>query len=265
MNVDEWMNDMEEWGEQVAAFQRETKRQHQLKITTKEHEMDFVTNVDVKSEDMLINRITEKYPDHSILTEERGLIDKQSDYMWVIDPIDGTTNFIHGFPMSSISVALQYKGITQAGIVYAPWLEMKFSAIRDRGAYLNGERIVVSQTTELKHSLLSTGFPAGNDQSMVNLAYFNKMITKVSGIRRTGSAALDLCFVAASFLDGYWEFNLSDWDMCAGALIAKEAGAKVQNIDMDNHRLLICGNPCIFDLLQAGLFDKEEIQQTGRL
>ncbi|WP_176475472.1 MULTISPECIES: inositol monophosphatase family protein [Paenibacillus] len=258
MNVEQWMKDMEEWGEQVAAFQRETKREQQLKVSTKGHEMDFVTNVDLKSEDMLVQRISEKYPDHSILTEERGLIDKQSDYLWVIDPIDGTTNFIHGFPMSSISVALQYKGITQAGIVYAPWMAMKFSAIRERGAYLNGERIAVSQTCELRHSLLATGFPAGDSQSTVNLAYFNRMIRKVSGIRRTGSAALDLCFVAASFLDGYWEFDLSDWDMCAGALIAKEAGAIVLNKDMDNHRLLICCNPRIFDVLQAGLLEQEE-------
>lgn len=259
MNWDELMNDMEEWVEQAAAFQRNAKRHHHLQVTAKEHELDFVTDVDVQSEEMLINHISEKYPDHSILSEERGLIDRSGDFLWVIDPLDGTTNFIHGFPMSSISVALQHKGVTQAGMVYAPWLAMKFKAIRNRGAYFNGERTEVSRTGDLKHSLLATGFPSGNSRAGTNLAQFNKMVGKVSGIRRTGSAALDLCFVAASFLDGYWEFGLKDWDMCAGALIAQEAGGRVERMDMNNQTLLICGNPGIFDLLQAGLLEQQQL------
>ncbi|MDF2925790.1 MAG: inositol monophosphatase [Paenibacillaceae bacterium] len=254
MNAKQMMNDLEEWMKQVADLQR-NGRQRQLDILAKEHEMDFVTDVDMASEEMLITFIGEKYPGHSILTEERGFIDKGSDYLWVIDPIDGTTNYIHGFPMSSISVGLRYKGLTQAGMVHAPWLAMTFKAIRGQGAYLNGERIQVSRTDQLQHSLLGTGFPAGGNLPIVNLAYFEKMLGKVSGIRRTGSAALDLCFVAASFLDGYWEFDLKEWDMCAGAFIAEEAGGKVLQLDMSRHSLLICGNPFLTDILHDHLLE----------
>ncbi|WP_442602429.1 inositol monophosphatase family protein [Paenibacillus sp. KN14-4R] len=259
MNMDDLMKDIEGWVEQVAVFQRNAIQCNHIQVTTKAHDTDFVTDVDVKSEEILIQCIHEKYPHHSILTEERGFLDRNSDYLWVIDPIDGTTNFIHGFPMSSISIALQHKGITQAGMVYCPWLNMKFHAIRSGGAYYNGKRMQVSGTSELKHSLLTTGFPSKQGEQPINLEYFNKMIGKVSGIRRTGSAALDLCFVAASFFDGYWEFDLNDWDICAGVLIAEEAGGKVLRMDIHHHSLLICSNPHMLDALKAALVEKEGI------
>lgn len=253
MHMDEWVRRLEGWMEEVASYQREARRH--MTVAEKEHELDYVTNIDVKSEEMLISRISEAYPDHSILTEERGLLDRGSDYLWVIDPIDGTTNFIHGFPMWCISVGLQYKGITQFGLVYAPSLNMRFSAERNKGAFLNGERIEVSRTAELRNSLLSTGFPAGSSKPNPNLPYFKAVIGEVSGIRRTGSAALDLCFVAVSYLDGYWEFNLNAWDICAGLLIVEEAGGRVKHTGLEGHSLLVCGNPGICDLLQARLME----------
>lgn len=253
MNVKALIVDLAEWVEQVADFQRHESKQQRMQVTVKEKETDYVTDVDLKSEAMLIQFIRTKYPDHGILTEERGKLEGSGDYQWVIDPIDGTTNFIHGFPMSSISVALQHRGVTVAGMVCAPWIGMKFHAVKGEGAYMNGQRLEVSRTSELKHSLLATGFPNGLGQRTFNLAYFNRMIDKVSGIRRTGSAALDLCFVAASYLDGYWEFDLKEWDLCAGALIAEEAGAVLRRMDIQDHALLICSNPEILPALREGL------------
>lgn len=265
MNAEELMKDLVKWVEQVADFQRSRKeQQQQLIVAAKEHELDYVTDVDIASEEMLIGRIKAKYPGHSILTEERGLLNPGSDYLWVIDPIDGTTNFIHGFPLSSISVGVQYKGITQAGIVLAPWLGMTFQAVRGGGAYLNGHRVRVSRTDELRHSLLGTGFPAGDSRPQVNLPYFHKMVSRVSGIRRTGSAALDLCFVAASFLDGYWEFGLNEWDICAGAFLVREAGGKVIQTDVDGQPLLVCGNPGLAERLQVELLEHNGIYSESR-
>lgn len=253
MNFEDVMNDMEEWAEQAAACLQNAARHRLFQVRTKAADTDFVTDADLRSEEIIIGGIRAKYPHHSILTEERGLIDRNSEYRWVIDPIDGTTNFIHGFPMFSISIAIQHKGVTVAGLVYSPALGMKFTAVRHRGAYLNGNRIRVSQTNDLESCLLATGFPNDRRRRTFHLAYFNHMTGKVSGIRRTGSAALDLCFVAASFLDGYWEFDLNDWDMCAGALIAEEAGGQVRRMDVDRHSLLLCGNLRIVDALQDGL------------
>jgi len=255
INLNEAMKQVEVWVELTAAYQQEALLQQQLQVQTKSHATDYVTDVDLKSEEILIGCIHDNYPDHSILTEERGLLDRQSDYLWVIDPIDGTTNFIHGFPLSSISIALQFKGVTVLGMVYSPWLAMKFYAIKEQGAYLNGKRISVSQTSDLNSSLLATGFPGAGSSEYMNLAYFSKMISKVSGIRRTGSAALDLCFVAASFFDGYWEFDLNDWDICAGALIAEEAGGKLQQLEVEQHSLMICSNGHIQQLLQGSLLE----------
>lgn len=259
LNLNDVMNEIEQWVELTAAYQREALQHQQLQVQTKAYDTDFVTDVDLKSEEILIKCIHETYPEHSILTEERGMLDRQSDYLWVIDPIDGTTNFIHGFPMSSISIALQVKGVTQAGMVYSPWLAMKFYAIKGEGAFLNGKRINVSRTSELKISLLATGFPGAGSREHINLVYFSHMISKVSGIRRTGSAALDLCFVAASYFDGYWEFDLNDWDICAGALIAEEAGGRLLQTKVGQHSLTICCNGQMLETLQRSLLEPQEI------
>lgn len=259
MNLELVIQEIGQWVDQVAAFQRQAAELSHMGVQVKRDETDYVTDIDLQSEEMLIDLIRSRYPDHSILTEERGKLDGDADYLWLIDPIDGTTNFIHGFPLSSISIALQHHGISVAGMVHCPGLDMRFQATRGGGAYLNGRRLEVSSTNELKHSLLSTGFPNGLGKQALNLPYFNRMLGKVSGIRRTGSAALDLCFVAASYFDGYWEFDLNAWDMCAGALIAEEAGGKVQRTNIDGHALTLCCNPNLWEVLHKELLEPEEI------
>lgn len=257
LNLNDVLKNIEVWVEQVAEFQRSVLQHKQLHVLTKAYDTDFVTNADLKSEEILVQGIRDKYPEHSILTEEQGLLEGHSDFQWVIDPIDGTTNFIHGFPVYSISIALQLNGITKVGLVYAPLLAMKFYAIKGQGAYLNGKRILVSKTSELGHGLLATGFPGAGSEEQYNLAYFNRMISKVAGIRRTGSAALDLCFVAASFFDGYWEFNLNEWDLCAGELIAEEAGGRLLRTKVEEHSLVICSNERMIDVLHSSLLELE--------
>lgn len=256
MNLNNLMIEVEEWVEQAAALQLDALNRKHMQVQTKAHDTDFVTNIDLQSEKILIDCILKRYPDHSIWTEEGGKLGQQSEFVWVIDPIDGTTNFIHGFPLSSISIALQHNGITQLGMVYSPPLSMKFQAVRGQGAYYNRRRIQVSQTKDLKSSLLTTGFPSCSHEPIINLKYFSKMMGRVSGIRRTGSAALDLCFVAASYFDGYWEFDLNAWDWCAGALIVEEAGGMLFMTEVDGHPLLICGNPEIAELLQSSLLEE---------
>ncbi|MFS0722848.1 inositol monophosphatase family protein [Paenibacillus sp. 1P07SE] len=251
--LEDVLHHMGAWTEQVAAYQKQAAQARDFNVRSKGLETDFVTDVDLKSEDMLIRLIRRHYPDHGILGEENGRMDGSSDYVWLVDPLDGTTNYIHGFPLSAQSIALQHKGITVAGMVYAAGLDMKFWAVRESGAYLNGKRVHVSQTRDLKHSLLATGFPNDCSRHQLNLPYFAKMTGQVSGIRRTGSAALDLCFVAASYLDGFWEFDLNDWDTGAGALIVEEAGGMVERLQLDDHPLLVCGNKRLTPLLQQAL------------
>lgn len=256
MILEKILKDVDNWIGKVAEFQMKAIHNKDYKISIKDSDINLVTDIDIKSEEMLIEFIKRKYPNHSILSEESGINNYDSEYMWVIDPIDGTTNFIHGFPMFSISVALKYKDITRLGIVYAPMLNMKFNAIRGKGAYLNGEKIVVSKTSDLKNSLISTGFPYNRMDENINLKYFNKIVNKISGIRRTGSAAVDLCLVAASFLDGYWEFNLNEWDICAGTLILEEAKGKITHLNEYGNRLTVCGNVRIHDLLIESLLNE---------
>ena len=194
--------------------------------------IDLVTEIDRESEDFLIQSILEKFPDHYILAEESGDIgDNDNEHAWYIDPLDGTVNYAHGIPIFSVSIAYAYKRNMQLATVYDPMRGEMFSAERGRGAWLNGEPIHVSDATELKRSLLVTGFPydmweTAND----NLADFGRFAKLTQGVRRLGSAALDLCYVGVGRFEGYWERSLKPWDAAAGGLIAEEAGAKVTNI-----------------------------------
>lgn len=190
---------------------------------------DFVTNVDRASEQEIIKVIHKAYPSHSILAEESGH-SAGDDYCWVIDPLDGTMNFIHGFPHFSISVALKYKERYEVGVVYDPIRQDLFTALRGRGARLNDRRIRVSQCQRLEQALLGTGFPFRlKDHLKTYLNSFETIFNSVSGIRRAGSAALDLAYVAAGKLDGFWEFGLGEWDHAAGALLVQEAGGFVSD------------------------------------
>ncbi len=235
----------------VGAYQQESKKNQDFNVITKGESIDFVTDIDKNSEDMIVSMIKQKYPEHSFLAEETGTTDTDSDYTWVIDPIDGTTNFVHSYPMHCISIGLKYKETIMLGVVYIPTMNMLFSTIKGQGAYLNDEKLSVSKTADFSQSVIATGFPYFRKTNNVNLPYFDKVVSNVAGIRRSGSAAIDLAFVSAGMLDGYWEFALNEWDMCAGIILIEEAGGKVYLTVQDDYPLIICGNPLIYPQLEA--------------
>lgn len=191
-------------------------------------EIDLVTEMDLRAEEIIKEFFASRFPDIAILAEESGLSGSASNMRWIIDPIDGTTSYSHGIPHFAVSIALEQDGILEVGVVYNPPLDECFSAINGEGAYLNGKPIGVSHTKELKRSLLATGFPYDRATSPENnVAEFNAFLMKAQGIRRFGSAALDLCYTAAGRFDGYWEMKLKPWDVAAGILILTEAGGRV--------------------------------------
>ena len=211
---------------------------------------DFVSDVDRDAEQTIIRTLLEAYPDHSILAEESGAAG-QSDYQWIIDPLDGTTNFIHGFPQYAVSIALAHRGVVTQAVVYDPGRNDLFTATRGRGAYLNETRIRVSKRLHLKIALLGTGFPVRELAHLdAYMAMLRDMITHSAGVRRAGAAALDLAYVAAGRLDGFWETGLSPWDMAAGALLITEAGGLVGDFEGNEGYLasgnVVAGNPKVF-------------------
>lgn len=192
--------------------------------------VNLVTEADRLSEKAIIKIIRKNFPEHNILTEESKGYEKESDYKWIIDPLDGTTNYAHGFPVYSVSIALEKGGKIVLGVVFNPVIKELFVAEKDNGAFLNGKRICVSKTRDLSRSLLATGFPYDIRESRVNnLDHFKNFALKARAIRRAGSAALDLCYLARGIFDGFWELKLSPWDTAAGILMVKEAGGKVTN------------------------------------
>jgi len=191
---------------------------------------DYVTNVDKAAEQIIIDTIHNAYPAHSFLGEETGA-SGESDYQWIIDPIDGTTNYMRKVPHWAISIACKVKGKTEVGVIYDPLRDELFTAVRGRGAQLNSKRIRVSNSRGLEHSLLATGFPFRHPQKIEQyLTIFKQLFPHCSDMRRAGSAALDLAYVAAGRFDGFWEFGLSEWDIAAGVLIVKEAGGMVSDL-----------------------------------
>ena len=209
-----------------------------LKVETKSQN-DFVTQVDYKAEELIIENIHQAYPDHSILAEESGQSDHpDSDYQWIIDPLDGTTNFLHGFPQFAVSIALKHKNRLEVAVVFDPLKNELFTAARGEGAQLNNRRIRVSQQKGLNGSLVGTGFPFKHPQHLdTYLATFKAVHPQTAGIRRAGSAALDLAYVAAGRLDGFWELGLNPWDMAAGALLIREAGGIVTDFSGEGNYL----------------------------
>jgi myo-inositol-1(or 4)-monophosphatase len=193
--------------------------------------IDLVTEVDRRSEETILGEIKSRYPEDRILAEESGAKPGEACCVWFVDPLDGTINFAHGIPIYSISIAYQRDGLMQIGVVYDPERDECFSAELGQGAWLNGEPIKVSSTQELDQSLLVTGFPYDiRTNPETNLDAFSRFSLLTQGVRRLGSAALDLCYVAAGRFDGYWEIRLSPWDMAAGGLIAREAGGVVTDL-----------------------------------
>jgi myo-inositol-1(or 4)-monophosphatase len=202
---------------------------------------DYVTEVDKAAEMAIIDTLRKAYPGHAILAEESGA-HTGNDYQWVIDPLDGTTNYLHGFPQFSISIALKYKGVLEQAVVYDPLRDEMYTASRGSGAMLNGRRLRVTDRKGLNGALIGTGFPF-RDQRHIDayLGMFKSLVKDTAGIRRPGSAALDFAYVAAGRLDGFWELGLAEWDFAAGALLVKEAGGIVTDISGGN-RYLETGN-----------------------
>jgi myo-inositol-1(or 4)-monophosphatase len=194
--------------------------------------VDLVTHFDRKSQEMIFRRLSAAFPGHGFLAEEGLSLPGTSDCRWIIDPIDGTTNFAHTFPVFCVSIALEQKGAVVVGVVYDPMRDELFEALRGRGAFLNGARVRVSDIPELGKALLATGFPYDvRTSSFNNVREFNAFIVRAQAIRRCGSAALDLCYVACGRFDGFWELKLKPWDVAAGALIVEEAGGRVSDFE----------------------------------
>lgn len=229
-----------------------------LHVSRKAHS-DYVSEVDGAAENAIIKTLLDAYPDHSILAEESGARSGQgeSDYQWIIDPLDGTTNFLHGFPHYSVSIGLMHRNIPVQAVVYNPSANELFTASRGSGAYLNDHRLRVTKRTQLTDCLIGTGFPF-RDFTHVEayLAMFRDVMPRVAGIRRPGSAALDLAYVAAGRYDGFWELGLSPWDIAAGCLLITEAGGLVGDLEGNPNYMqsgnLVAGSPKIFGhLLQV--------------
>jgi myo-inositol-1(or 4)-monophosphatase len=188
---------------------------------------DLVTVADRKSEKLLVERLREEWPHHDILGEEGTLTSSGSEYRWYVDPLDGTTNFAHGYPVFCVSMGLEYRGELITGVIYDPTRDEMFAAERGKGATLNGKPIHVSSTPRLLESILGTGFPSHKRHKNPNIQFYHQLTLRSHGVRRAGSAALDLASVASGRYDGFWEFNLNPWDTAAGIVLVREAGGVV--------------------------------------
>ena len=235
------------WARAAGAVQLRYFRNPELVIDTKFNVNDVVTQADKESEKLLVSFIGDTYPEHSILSEESGSMGEDNrDYRWIIDPLDGTANFSSGLPMFCVSIALEYRGEIILGVVHAPYLNETFHAVKGEGAYLNGEPIHCRQTESMSKAILSTGFPVDrNVNPDNNLANVERLLPLVRGLRRLGSAAIDMSYVGAGFLDGYWEMDLHYWDVAAGRLIAEEAGAVCRNFRDNRNYSVMVATPAI--------------------
>ncbi len=233
-------------GQEAGEVLRGYFRRRDLSIEDKGSAYDIVTEADKGSERIIIDYIRNHYPEHAILSEESGDDHRQARYQWVIDPLDGTVNYSAGIATYCISIGLKVDGHTCMGYVYAPTLDEEFWAIRGKGAYGPHGRLQTKTTVELARSVVSTGFPYDKATNVDNnLDRVARVMPRVRGLRRLGSAAMDLCYVAAGWLDGYWELNLKEWDACAGELIAQEAGAFVKRYRNDHGICILAACPGI--------------------
>ena len=225
---------------------------------------DLVTVADRQSEVLIRDFIHKHWPSHDILGEEGGLQDTGSEYRWYVDPLDGTTNFAHGYPVFCVSLALEHNGTRIAGVIFDPNRDEVFAAQRGGGAYLNQQPIRVSRTANLAECLVATGFPSHKRHKNPNIYFYHQITLRTHGVRRAGSAALDLCDVACGRFDGFWEFNLNPWDTAAGVLIVEEAGGRVTNFSGGpfqlNSRETVASN----GLVHAALLKEFEQIFSGR-
>jgi myo-inositol-1(or 4)-monophosphatase len=224
-----------------------------LTVKTKERN-DFVSEVDRQAEDEIVQIIHAAYPDHAILGEEGGARQGRDEYTWVIDPLDGTTNFLHGFPVFSVSIAIKHRGKLEHGVIYDPLRNELYTASRGGGAQLNSRRLRVSPLKTLDGALIGTGFPFREGHNLdLYLKMFAAITRKTAGVRRAGSAALDLAYVAAGRMDGFWELGLKEWDIAAGVLMIQEAGGSVGHLDgrpgIPDDGNILAGGQKIFKLM----------------
>ncbi len=226
-------------------------RTHNLQQSTKLNDSDVVTIADKESEAAILRYIHTHFPEHGIISEESGRDHEDREWRWVIDPLDGTTNFSMGLPLFCVSIALEHNKEAVVGVVYVPYLQECFYAVKGVGAWLNGQAIHCSDKTEISKAVVATGMPYDrNDNPDNNLAEISRMAFCVRGIRRMGSAAIDLCYTAAGFFDAYWELNLNRWDVAAGQLIAAEAGAKVESIRTNRNHSILASNPHLLNSMR---------------
>jgi myo-inositol-1(or 4)-monophosphatase len=242
----DWLDSARDMGHQAGKILRSYFRRQDLNIMDKGNAYDIVTEADKASERLILDYLHSRYPDHAILSEESGDDHRHARCQWIIDPLDGTVNYSAGLATYCISIGLMVAGETRMGYVYAPTLDEEFYAIKGKGAYGPNGILQVKGTTDLQRAVVSTGFPydkATNPDN--NLDRVARVMPRVRGLRRLGSAAMDLCYVAAGWLDGYWELNLKEWDACAGELIAQEAGATVTRYRNDHGICILAACPGI--------------------
>lgn len=219
-------------------------------LVAKKGDIDLVTEADIESERIILDIIQRDFPNDDILSEEAGTLQKSSERIWIVDPLDGTTNFAHGFPFFAVSIALQIENWVKLGIVFNPCMDEYFEAVEGMGSYLNKKPLHVSCTSRLNESLLGTGFPYDiHKKNKRVMELFSRMASSAQGIRRPGSAAIDLCYVAAGRMDGFWEQDLKPWDTAAGAIIVREAGGVITTFDGKPYspflKTIVAANPSI--------------------
>jgi len=250
INIDQTLEFAKNMAEEAGKIQRSRFREN-FEVNTKSSDSDLVTEVDIECEKIIRKKIGEYYPEHSILGEEEGKDDKNSDYIWVVDPLDGTNNYASGYPIYSVSIALKYRGELIIGVIYLPERDEMYYAAKDKGAFLDGERLNVSAEKLLSRSLLATGFPYDKYESdLDNFAPCTVITKQARGIRRSGSAAFDLVCAASGIIEAVWEFKLKEWDTAAGKLLITEAGGRVYESKVNGASLIIAGNSTIVDKIK---------------
>lgn len=224
------LKEIESWARKAGQLQLDNFQKN-IEINSKDRKIDLVTEVDKKSEKILVEEISSAYPEHSIIAEEGSNKSNDSRYRWIIDPLDGTVNYVHGFPIFAISLALYKDEQPEYGVVYLPYFDDIYSAQRGQGSYYNDKRIRVNEEYNVKDGIIATGFPYSHQESNEALELFNKILPEAGGIRRTGAAAYDLCQVASGVFSGFWEIELNLWDIAAGILIIEEAGGIITDFN----------------------------------
>ncbi len=224
------LKEIESWARKAGQLQLDNFQKN-IEINSKDRKIDLVTEVDKKSEKILVEEISSAYPEHSIIAEEGSNKSNDSRYRWIIDPLDGTVNYVHGFPIFAISLALYKDEQPEYGLIYLPYFDDIYSAQRGKGSYYNDKRIRVNEEYNVKDGIIATGFPYSHQESNEALELFNKILPEAGGIRRTGAAAYDLCQVASGVFSGFWEIELNLWDIAAGILIIEEAGGIITDFN----------------------------------